>query len=51
MGKKNHSESNAMIGEFIFNDYIQGIKTRNIPDVVSDIPLLVKNNLATTISS
>lgn len=51
MGKKNYSESNATIGEFIFNDYIQGIKTGNIPDVVSDIPLLTKNNLAATISS
>lgn len=51
MGKKNYSDTNATIGEFIFNDYIDGLKNSHAPDVVSDLPLLIKNNLATTITS
>ena len=51
MGKKKYSDTNATIGEFIFSDYIEGIKTNHAPDVVSDLPLLVKNNLATIMTS
>ena len=50
MGKKKYTESNATISECISIEYIDELRNNNIPDVLSNLTLLAKNNLAITIS-
>ena len=49
MSKKNYEESNAAIGELIYNEYVEGLKNTPAISIERDIPLLIDNNLAITL--
>ena len=49
MAKKKYEESNATIGEIIYNEYVADLKNNSVIDVEKEIPLLVNNNLAVTL--